>query len=178
MLFIVLILFIAFPLLMVSIALKSKIIALVGLGFGLVYLILFLWAGFSDFISELNANRFDESQDLRLQKLWREAGPPRVEARFWIYVSSEVQLKLWVRSEKKIEIFLSLGLFQLATDAGLKAAFQSISSQSFADVKLQNRLHALSRLFDQFKGPKQAFRYWFVSFWLYPLERLLKIARI
>ena len=178
MLYLILILFVSFPLLMVAIGLKYLWLALVALGVGALYLGLFLLNGFSEFLHEYKAVEVDESQEERLQKLWKESGRERVQARFWIYPSSEARFNIWIKNEKNIEIFLSLGLYQLATDAGLRAAFQSMSTLSFSEVRAQNRRHALMTRFQRLKGPSTDFRYWFLSFWLYPLERLLKIAKL
>lgn len=176
--FIFVIVFISFPLLMVSIAIKSWALALAGFVIGIIYLILLLWNGRSEFLEELKAYEVEVAEDARLKKIWNEAGPERVNARFWIYPSSDAKLKVWVRGEKKLEILLSLGLFQLATDASLKAAFQTMTALSLSEVRNQNMRHALMMRFERLKGPQGDFRFWFVSFWLYPLERLLKIARI
>lgn len=171
-------LLVSFPILLAALALKSLLLLIVGSGFGILYLLFFLVNSFSEFLHELRAISVEDHQNIRLQKLWSEAGPERVAARFWVYPSSDAQFKVWVKNEKTLEIFLSQGLLQLATDSGLKAAFQSMVSLSFADVRKQNRLHALMGRFDRLKGPKEDFRYWLISFWLYPLERLLKIARL
>ncbi len=178
MLFAVILFLISFPVFLVALALKSWPVAIAGLAIGVVYIIFFLMNGFSELMQELKAWPVDEGQEERLQRLWKDAGRERVQSRFWIYPSSEAQFKVWVRSEKSIEIFLSLGLLQLATDAGLKAAFQTMSAFSFSEVKQQNRRHALNVRFQRWKGPETDFRFWFISFWLYPLERLLKIARL
>jgi len=164
--------------LLVAAGMKNWVVALVGLGLATLYLISFFLSGFSEFLLDLRATHVSDELDQRLQKLWGIAGPERVEARFWIYPSPSVEFKIWVSSEKKLEILFSQGLMQLATDSGLKAAFQSIGAMKLSEVKVQNRLHALSMRLDRIKGPKEDFRYWFLSFWFYPLERLLKIARI
>lgn len=175
--FVTLILFIASPFLMVAVALKSKILIGVGLGLGLLYLFLFLMNAFSEFLSELRAGGVEPTLDQRLHALWRQVGPERTDVRFWVYPSSEAQFKVWV-NRNRLEIFFSQGLLSLATDAGLRAAFKSMTDRHLSDTKLQNRRHALTFRFERLKGPKEDFRYWFLSFWLYPLERWLKIARL
>jgi hypothetical protein len=173
----ILVLFIASPFLLLAVALKSKALILIGLGAGLIYTLFFLMNAFSEFLAELRASSVDDAMDRRLHALWKQVGPERIEARFWIYPSSEAQFRVWVNG-KRLEVFFSQGLLSLATDAGLKAAFQSMSEMHLSDIKLQNRRHALTLRFERIKGPKEDFRYWFLSFWLYPLERWLKIAKI
>jgi len=176
-LFITLILFVASPVLLVALALKAKVLGLAGLGLGLIYGLLFLINAFSEFLAELRAGAVEDSMDQRLHALWNQAGPERTEVRFWVYPSSETQFKVWANGSR-LEVFFTQGLLGLATDAGLKAAFQSMSEMDLSDIKLQNRRHALTLRFERIKGPKEDFRYWFLSFWLYPLERFLKIAKI
>ena len=173
----ILILFIASPFLWVAIALKSKVTVAIGLGIGLFYCILFFLNSFSEFLAELRATGVEPAVENRLRDLWRKVGPERTEVRFWVYPSSEAQFKVWVNG-RRLEIFFSQGLLSLATDAGLKAAFQSMSEMELSDIRLQNRRHALTLRFERLKGPKEDFRYWFLSFWLYPLERWLKIAKL
>lgn len=177
-LILVLLLFIASPFLLASLAAKSLIVAAIGLTFGLIYVVFFLWSGFSEFLLESRGQSVDDALNSRLQKLWREAGPERVVARFWIYPESGAHFKVWVSSQRQLEVFFSQGLLNLATNQGLKAAFTQVSGFDLSDIKLQNRQHALTARFERLKGPKEDFRYWFLSFWLYPLERCLKIAKI
>jgi hypothetical protein len=176
-LFLTLILFVSSPFLLVALAMKSKILLIVGLVLGFVYAGLFLLNAFSEFLTELRATAVDEAMDRRLHALWKAVGPEHEEARFWIYPSSDAQFKVWMNGSR-LEIFFSQGLLSLATDSGLKAAFQSMAELQLSDIKLQNRRHALTLRFERLKGPKEDFRYWFLSFWLYPLERWLKIAKI
>jgi hypothetical protein len=173
----VIIVFIAFPFLCVAIALKSKLLLIFGLSVGLCYLVFFLFSAFSDFLNDLRAVSLETSMDGRLHALWSASGPERTQVRFWIYSSSEAQFKVWINGSR-LEVFFSQGLLNLATDAGLKAAFKSMSELDFSDVKLQNKRQALTLRFSRLKGPQEDFRYWFLSFWLYPLERSLKIAKL
>jgi hypothetical protein len=166
------------PFCLIGIGLHSWPVAVAGVAVSMLYLILFLSSGFSEFISDLRATHVEESLEERLQRLWNQAGPPRLGARFWVYPSPLVEFKIWVQDDSRVEILFSRGLIQLATDSGLKAAFQSIGVKRIAEVRLQNRLHAFMTRLERLKGPKEDFRYWFLSFWLYPLERLLNIAKI
>ncbi len=177
-LILILLLFIASPFLLAGLAAKSIVLGGIGLALSLLYVSLFLLNGFAEFLSELRGVAADDALNTRLQKLWREAGPERVVARFWIYPESGAHFKVWVSGNRQLEVFFSQGLLNLATDQGLKAAFTTMSSFDFSDIKLQNRQHALTTRFERLKGPKEDFRYWLLSFWLYPLERLLKIAKI
>ena len=170
--------FIASPWILIGVALKSWIWAAVGLLFGSVYVILFFINGFSEFKNELKAKLVDESISKRLQQIWKESGPVRLEARFWVYGDPHANFKVWASNGSGLDLFLSQGFLNLATDSGMRAVFQEIAEKGFSDVKLQNRRHALSSRLNRIKGSSESFRYWFLSFWLYPLEWLLKIAKI
>ena len=174
----ILILFFSAPFLLVGAALHSWPIALVGLILACSYLFVVISSGFSEFVADLRALHVDEALDQRLNRLWDQAGPARLKARFWIYHSPMIEFKIWAQDDQRIEILFSRGLIQMATDSGLKAAFQSIGEKRISEVRLQNRLHALMTRLERMKGPKEDYRYWFLSFWLYPLERLLNIAKI
>ncbi len=175
---IILILFFSAPLLLIGVGLRSWPVALSGLLLSIVYLSMVISSGFSEFLSDLKAQHVDEALDLRLRRLWGQAGPGKLHARFWVYPSPMIEFKIWAQDEQRIEIFFSRGLIQMATDSGLKAAFQSIGEKRISEVRLQNRLHAMMTRLERLKGPKEDYRYWFLSFWLYPLERLLNIAKI
>lgn len=166
------------PFLLVGAALRSWPVAGVGVLLAAGYLFLILSSGFSEFLADLRAQYVEESLDQRLNRLWAQAGPGKLKARFWVYPSPMIEFKIWAQDDQQIEILFSRGLIQMATDSGLKAAFQSIGEKRISEVRLQNRLHALMTRLERLKGPKEDYRYWFLSFWLYPLERLLNIAKI
>ena len=170
-------LFVASPFLLIALAAKSKALVLAGLMVGWVYSSFFFLNAFSEFLAELRGTSVDDAVNRRLHAFWEQTDLKRVDVRFWIYPSSQAQFKIWV-SGQKLEVFFSQGLLNLATDAGLKAAFQSIAKMNLSDIKLQNRRHALTLRLERLKGPEEDFRFWFLSFWLYPLERFLKIAKI
>ena len=172
-----LIFFVASPLLLIGLALKIKLMGFVGLAMGAIYSTLFVLNSFSEFLAEMRAQIVDDNLDQRLRALWNQVGPERIDVRFWIYPSSDAQFKVWVKGGR-LEIFFSQGLISLATDAGLRAAFQKMTEMQLSDIKLQNKRLALTLRFERLKGPKEDFRFWFLSFWLYPLERWLKIAKI
>ena len=176
-LFLSLVVFVAFPLVLVAIALKSKAIAIIGFGLGGLSVIWMLMNAFSEFLLEHQAMSLDAAVDESFHALWRQVGPERGKVRFWVYPSSGADYKVWMNGNR-FELFFSQGFLSLATDAGLRAVFKSMIDVSVSDIKLQNLRHALSLRLERLKGPKEAFRYWFLSFWLYPLERWLKIARI
>ncbi len=174
----ILIVFFSAPFLLVGVSLRSWPVALTGILLACSYLFVVMTSGFSEFVADLRAQHVDDSLDHRLNRLWDQAGPGKLKARFWIYPSPMIEFKIWAQDEQKVEILFSRGLIQMATDSGLKAAFQSIGEKRISEVRLQNRLHALMTRLERMKGPKEDYRYWFLSFWLYPLERLLNIAKI
>ena len=166
------------PLLLIALAAKSALFAWIAGGFGLLGSVLVLSRGFALFFHEMQPKSADEVIETRLQKLWRESGPERTRARFWVYPESGANFKVWVKHKKNLEIFLSQGLLNLATDEQIKNVFHTLSQSSLSDIQLQNRRHALTSRLSRLKGPSSRFRYWIVSFWFYNLERLLKIAKI
>lgn len=101
----------------------------------------------------------------------------KIQFKFWILSESEAQCTLWV-SGSELNVFFTQGLFARANEDQLRALLQSMVESDLRSVRLENRLYALSLWWEELKGQKSQFRYWFISFWLYPLERLLKIAKI
>jgi hypothetical protein len=77
-----------------------------------------------------------------------------------------------------LHLLISQGLLARASEEQLQILFRNILQSNLRQIQNENRLYALSLWWDELKGQQNRFRYWFVSFWLYPLERLLKIAKI
>ena len=176
-LFLSLLLFIASPILLLAIGLKSKLMLVIGLIAGLVYAIEFWVTLFPTFLNSLRAHAISDAMESRLRQLWAQSGPERTEVKFWVYPDSQAEFKVWV-TRKVIHVFFSQGFLGIATDEGLKLAFESLSKMDLSDIKLQNKREGLTLRFTRLKGTHENFRFWFLSFWLYPLERWLKIAKI
>ena len=139
---------------------------------------LFLPNGFSELIAQLNARPLEGVVDARLQALWKRHGSERKTVRFYLYPNSDAHLKLWAAKGGGLEILISQGFLNLSTDESMKAAFTSLSELNIGKLKQENFRYALGRRLDRVKGSSSHFRYWFFSFFLYPLERLLKIAKM
>ncbi len=172
------ILFIASPFILIGLALKSWVWMVAGVVVGALYLSVLFFNAFSEFKNELRAHLVEPETADRLLQLWREAGPERVEVRFWSYAYPQAEFKVWVGNAKSLDFFLSQGLLNRCTDLGMKSIFKDLAQKDVSDMKLQNRQHALRCRLDRLKGPSESFRYWLFSFWFYPLEWLLKIAKM
>ena len=101
----------------------------------------------------------------------------KFQFKFWVLSESQAESLLWVKGSE-LNVFFTQGLFARASEAQLQTLLQSMVEGDLRKVAAENRLYALSLWWEQLKGQKSRFRYWFVSFWLYPLERMLKIAKM
>jgi hypothetical protein len=176
--FVSLFFFFSFPILLLALALKSIWILGFAVACGVSGILYFWFNSYSEFLLRIRPGSMDEALAARLEGLWREAGPERIEAAFYRYRATEPEFKIWVHSPGKVGIFLSQGFLELATDERLIQAFRSLGTGRMRELIRGNRLFSVRLRLDRWKGREEEFRYWLLSFWLYPLERLLKIAKI
>jgi hypothetical protein len=171
-------LFFSFPILFLAFVLKSFWVLAAGLGFGMFGILYFWLNSYSEFLFRIRPYRLHEDIESRLRALWREEGPERMGVEFYSYRATGSEFKVWVHSPGKVGIFLSQGFLERATDQEIRAAFGGILEMKLREIRRRNRLFSVRLKLDRWKGREEEFRYWFLSFWLYPLERLLKIAKI
>lgn len=181
---VLLFIFYFYPFTLLTLALNSPWI---GVG-GAILFLLFL-ANFDSqmkrsLLKELHARELPY-EDTRTQAILRmvEAYAPddfrhRVKIRIYAYPLSEPEMRIWLHSRWRFDLLVSEGFLDRARENDWIHFFQSWSTLKWSLIRRQNRLHALKAMFDRWKGPVNAYRHWWVSFWLYPLERILKISKI
>ncbi len=170
------------PFVLLGLSLRLPGLVLVGFLVVLSGILAFSWSAFSVYSSGMDSERIrDEAgEDLnrRLFALWKKHGPEKVGVEFYRYRSTRPEFRVWAHQPRRVAIFLSLGFLEQMTDHDLQTAFRRIAEGRMGQVIAGNRREAFRMLLERWKGSESTFRYWFFSFWLYPLERLLNIARI
>ncbi|MBU6153174.1 MAG: hypothetical protein KGP28_02625 [Bdellovibrionales bacterium] len=170
--------FFSFPILLIALVLGSFWFLVAGLASGIFGILYFWLNSYSEFLLRIRPYRLHEEIQTRLRALWREDGPERMGVEFLGFRTTASEFKVWVHSPGKVGIFLSQGLLESATDQEIRSAFRGVLEMRLREVRKRNRMFSVRLRLDRWKGQEEEFRYWFLSFWLYPLERLLKIAKI
>ncbi len=170
--------FFSFPILLLALVLKSIWVLAAGLGCGGFGILYFWLNSYSEFLLRIRPYRLHKDIESRLLALWREDGPERMGVEFFSYRATASEFKVWVHSPGKIGIFFSQGFLERATDQEIRTAIRGVLEMRLREIRKRNRLFSVRLRLDRWKGREEEFRYWFLSFWLYPLERLLKIAKI
>jgi hypothetical protein len=177
---IVSVLFLVFfaPFALISLSVKAPGIAVAGAVVVLIGVLGVALSSHSVYVAGLGPVPMDEAVARRLTALWKQSGPERLSVEFFTYRSTRPEFRVWAHHSRRLAIYLSQGFLEQMTDHAVRTAFRRIAESRMGDVVERNRREAIQMLLERWKGNDQAFRYWFLSFWLYPLERLLKIARI
>lgn len=166
------------PFALISVSVQSPAIAVAGVLLVLMAVLAVALSSHSVYTAELNPEPMDDEIDVRLHHLWKRSGPERISAGFYTYRSTRPEFRVWAHHSRRLSVFLSRGFVEQMSDHDLLAAFRRIADSRMGDVIDANRREAFRLLLERWKGNEHAFRYWFLSFWLYPLERLLRIARV
>jgi len=180
--YLVLSIFFSFPFLWLAAAFTSLTWLAVAAGVAFLGILWFQSFAFSKTLKSRHAiSLTDEWMSEVLNRitlsLYRELGKKKPHFRFWRFSESQAECMVWLKGSE-IHVFLSQGLLAQATEPELAALLRKIIHEDLKKIRSENRLYALSLWWDELKGQPNRFRYWFASFWLYPLERLLKIAKI
>jgi hypothetical protein len=171
-------LFFSFPVLLLALVLKSPWVLLAGVLSGLLGIFYFWLNSYSEFLLRIKPEPLPPGIESRLLALWREEGPERMGVEFFSYRATVSEFKVWVHTPGKVGIFFSRGFLEEASDREIAKAFRGVLEMRLREIRKKNRLFSVRLRLDRWKGREEEFRYWFLSFWLYPLERLLKIAKI
>jgi len=113
-----------------------------------------------------------------LERSRKSFGLEGVSYEYWHYPATQPEGSFWIKSNKRVVVLLSDAFLKTATESQVVAMMESLSADSFHEVQQENRKKALRLFFNSIKGESRHYRYWISSFFLYPLERLFKIARI
>ena len=175
-------LFFSVPFLWLAVAFWSWIWVLIALVIAISGCIWFRSAAFAKMLNARHAVVLsDEWMNTVLKRIthsiYESTSVKKMHFKFWRISESEAQCLVWI-GRSSVNVFMSQGLLAKANEDQLRALLQNIIEGDLKKVQLENRLYALSLWWEELKGQPNRFRYWFISFWLYPLERLLKIAKI
>ena len=176
--FLSLFLFFSLPALWVALALKSWIALGVGVMLGM-FGVMWVWVkAWAVILDELNPSVMPVQIRERLERLFGRFGPSRFKGEFLLYRSAEPEVKVWIRNRDTVTLLMSVAFLETATDEGMIRVFQDLNPERIQAIRVENRLFSIRLIFDRWKGRVDQFRYWFVSFWLFPIERMLKMTRI
>ena len=161
-----------------ALALRSFWLLGIAAGFGVGLVFLFFWNSRAKVLEHFRAFPLDAGTSAAFQRIWKVSAPARMEVEFFEYRAPTPEALVWVRNSGAVSILMSRGFLETVTEQALSAMFSGLDRARVREVFLENRRFAVRLRFEAWKGRMNSFRYWFVSFWLFPIERLLFIARI
>jgi len=134
----------------------------------------------------ISADKKNKNAILLNQSTWLESlercknsfGLEGVTYEYWSYPTPNPEVSIWVKNNKAIVLLFSDGFLKVATESQVVTLLESLNTQTFQEIRQKNKQEAFDYFFTAFKGGSRHYRYWVLSFFLYPLERLLKIAKI
>lgn len=101
-----------------------------------------------------------------------------IDYEYWTYPSPNPEGSIWVRNQKSVLIFLSEGFLKVATEPQVVTMMESLNAKTFQVTRRKNKKDSIRAMISNFKGDSSRYRFWILSFFLYPLERMLKVAKI
>jgi hypothetical protein len=101
-----------------------------------------------------------------------------VNYEFWTYPTARAEGGFWVRNNKTVAVLLSEGFLLSATESQVASMMESLNAGNFQEIRHINRRESLLMVFEGWKGESRNYRFWVISFLLYPLERFFKIAKM
>ena len=113
-----------------------------------------------------------------LERCRKSFGLEGVSYEYWSYPTPGPEVSIWIRNNKSVILFLSDGFLKLATESQVVVLFETLNTQQFQITRRKNKQESYCIFFKHLKGGSSHYRYWIFSFFLYPLERFLKIAKI
>jgi len=135
--------------------------------------------GWSRLKKDLMASELKSSPLLDALHRSRESfGLENVTYQFWSYPASKAEGAFWIRNHKTVAVLLSEGFLRSASESQVASMMEGLNTGNFREIRAINRRESLLMLFKSWKGESRHYRFWIISFFLYPLERLLKIAKI
>ena len=175
---VVLFLAISFPLQCIALGFNSRSLGLIFLGATVLSVILFFITARKVFIRGHQAQRLEPDHPFSsvMQKIIFRKGVEKSEYRVWLIPLSEPGVLVWAAGRHSMDLFFTRGSLVSVTEAQLEAFVVSVRNDFH--IAEQNHLQALGLILEWLKGSSERFRYWIVSFCVYPLEQALKIAKI
>lgn len=139
----------------------------------------FVSIGIAQTIRRLQASPIRNSDWIEaLERSRKSFGLESVNYEYWVYPTPRAEGSFWIRHRHRVMIFLSEGMMKSATESNLGAMFESLNASNFNRYRVENQRETIALMLDAIKGKRNQFRYWGVSFLVYPLERFLKIAKM
>ena len=173
--------FFLIPFFWFALAFHTWILIGVGLVFSTSILLWFLKTSFQRFVNHYRAFQNSEENDALLFQAWfrveRELGIENIKIELWLYPTPDFESFLWIKSKTHAVCFMSTGMASIIKEEQLKRLFLNYAQQDFGKVSLENSRFALWLWWSELRGSPQSYRYWFIGFWLYPFEKILKIAK-
>lgn len=174
----ILFLFFSLPLLPVSWVLKSRLFFALVAAVGVAGTAVLVARARSGDDLDRGAEPVEPGIESRLARIFSEAGNPRFRPGFLKFRSADPVVKVRVRGGGELRVLFSVAFLETASDADLGKLFAEWDPERVRRIRLENLRDSIRATLDDWKGRPEGFRYWFVSFWLLPLERLLQIARV
>ncbi len=113
-----------------------------------------------------------------LERCRKSFGLEGITYEYWCYPTPNPEGSIWIKGNKNVLLFLSEGFLKIATEPQAVALMESLNASNFQEMRLKNKHESLAIWINNLKGESRHYRYWISSFFLYPLERFLKIAKI
>ena len=113
-----------------------------------------------------------------LERCRKSFGLEGVSYEYWSYPTPNTEGSIWIKNNKSVILFLSEGFLKVATESQVVVLFESLNANNFQETRRKNKQESFALLINNIKGESRHYRYWILSFFLYPIERMLKIARI
>ncbi|NDG85403.1 MAG: hypothetical protein EBX52_10270 [Proteobacteria bacterium] len=173
----ILFLFFSLPALLLSGMVRSPALLAVSAGWGLIATAWLLARSGEAAYEDLRPAALDPGMESRLARILLEAGSPRLRVEFLKFKSTDPVVKVQIRGRGELRVFISVAFLETAADSDFRRIFSSWSPDEFRKIRIANIRDSIRSTLSGWKGGTNRFRYWFVSFWLLPFERLLQIAR-
>lgn len=128
--------------------------------------------------SLLSANQTYPTWFEALERSRQSFGLDNIRYEYWTYPSAQLEGCFWVKNSKNVVLMLSEGFMKTATESQIVAMMESLNASTLQKTRRINKRTAIKTIIRKMKGESSLFRFWVLSFFLYPLERFLKIAKI
>ena len=173
--YLILSLFFSFPFIWMAIAFHSPVFWLLSLGAMICGLIWFEKTRFMRVQKAVYAS--PALEDSIITAAWKRVqvrtGAENIKLELWVYPSPDRLTFFWIKKRNHGVCFMSQGMVSVIREEELFQLFQEFYQENPKKIIFLNHLYALNLWWKALKGSEKHFRYWFLTFWLYPFERAL-----
>lgn len=113
-----------------------------------------------------------------LDRCRKSFGLENISYEYWSYPTPNPEGSIWVKNNKNVVFFISDGFLKIATEPQVVTMMESLNANTFSVTRRKNKKESIRYLINEVKGESSHYRFWILSFFLYPLERMLKVAKI